>query len=91
MSVAYIGGYAWSVSEGDFQMFSSSVCRFTQVDGLVVSISQFASQQSNAISREFPHSVFVFCVMTADPHPCNVQKHRSRLAPTSALHLSLKS
>jgi hypothetical protein len=52
MSVAFIGGYAWGFSTGDFERFSSAFCQPTHVDELSVSISQLVIQQSDATSRK---------------------------------------
>ena len=60
MSVVYIGGTAWSYSVGDRLRFSLALCEFTHVDGLSVSISKSASQQSKAISRKFSVQVLYF-------------------------------
>jgi hypothetical protein len=62
MSVVYIGGTAWSFSVGDRLRFSLALCQFTHVDGLSVSISQSASQQSKAISRKFSVHVLYFAL-----------------------------
>ena len=53
MSVAFIGGYAWSFSTGDFERLSTAVCLHTHVVGLSMTIVDSAIQQSNAASREF--------------------------------------
>jgi hypothetical protein len=54
MSVLYVGAYAWSYSGGAFGQFSRSVCNFTRVIGLNVSVQTSDIRLSRASSRALP-------------------------------------
>jgi hypothetical protein len=54
MSVLYVGAYAWSYSVGALVQFSRSVCDFTRVIGLNVSVQTSDIRLSRALSRALP-------------------------------------
>jgi hypothetical protein len=54
MSVLYVGAYACSYSGGAFLQFSRSVCDFTRVIGLNVSVQTSDIRLSRALSRALP-------------------------------------
>ena len=54
MSVLYVGAYAWSFSGGALVQSSRSVCNFTRVIGLNVSVQTSDIRLSRALSRALP-------------------------------------
>ena len=54
MSVLYVGAYAWSFSGGALVQSSRSVCFFTRVIGLNVSVETSDIRLSRALSRALP-------------------------------------